>query len=286
MSLFLWAATFGSPSGYFLFAFVAQHRDWRDIFWALLGICGGFWLLMCVTLSETRHSILLLRRAAKERKMRGTDAIEVPESMRQRGPGQLWKVALLRPFRFLTTEAIIMFAALYNGYLYGLSFLFNDAFSLVFGKGGHGFDVVGVGLSFLGIMVGISFGPLTNLWQEHYYQRKIASMGGRNVPEARVQLGKLAAITFPISLFWFAWTSYKSVHWIVPIIASGLWGWSFYTLILMTYTYTEDSYKVCSAPTESKDVSTAHIATLMTSLTSLNRCSVPLPWQVLGSYGI
>ena len=48
---------------------------------------------------------------------------------------------------------------------------------------------------------------------------------------------------FPISLFWFAWTSYKSVHWIVPIIASALWGWSFYTLILMTYTYTEDSYK-------------------------------------------
>lgn len=49
---------------------------------------------------------------------------------------------------------------------------------------------------------------------------------------------------FPISLFWFSWTTYKSVHYIVPIIASAFWGWSFYTLILMTYTYTEDSYKV------------------------------------------
>ena len=54
---------------------------------------------------------------------------------------------------------------------------------------------------------------------------------------------KLGIVAFPISLFWFAWTSYKSVHWIVPIIASALWGWSFYTLILMTYNYTEDSYK-------------------------------------------
>ena len=245
MSFFLWAATFGSPSGYFLFAFLAQNRPWRDIFWALLGICGGFWLLMTATLSETRHSILLLRRAARERKERGTDAIEVPASMQQRGPKQLFKIALLRPFRFLFTEAIIVFAALYNGYLYGLSFLFNDAFSLVFGMGGHDFDVIGVGLSFLGIMVGISLGPLSNFWQERYYQRTIKSNGGRNIPEARVQLAKMASVTLPISLFWFAWTSYTSVHWIVPIIASALWGWSFYTLILMTYTYTEDSYKVC-----------------------------------------
>ncbi|KAL9104570.1 MAG: hypothetical protein Q9163_000492 [Psora crenata] len=194
MSLFLWAATFGSPSGYFLFAFVAQNRPWRDIFWALLGICGGFWLLMAATLKETRHSIILLRRAANERKARGTDAIDVSEAMKQRGPRQLFKVALLRPFRFLFAEAIIVFAALYNGYLYGLSFLFNDAFSLVFGMGGHRFDVVGVGLSFLGIMVGITFGPLTNIWQERYYQKRIASIGGRNVPEARVQIAKLAAV--------------------------------------------------------------------------------------------
>lgn len=244
VSFFLWAATFGSPSGFFLFSFIAQNRPWRDLFWALLGICGGFWLLMVLTLRETRHSVILLRRAARERKQKGTEAIDVPDSMKQRGPKELFQVALTRPFRFLFSEAIIIFASLYNGYLYGLSFLFNDAFSLVFGEGGHGFGVTGVGLSFLGIMVGITLGVPTNLWQERYYQRRIAAAGGRNVPEARVQLAKVAAVTFPISLFWFAWTTYKSVHWIVPIIASSLWGWSFYTLILMTYTYTEDSYKV------------------------------------------
>lgn len=244
MSLFLWAATFGSPSGFFLMSFVAQYRPWRDVFWALLGICGGFWLLMTLTLRETRHSVILLRRAAKERIERGTNGIDVPESMKQRGVKQLFKVTLSRPFRFLFTEAIIMFGALYNGYLYGLSFLFNGAFSLIFGANGHGFEISGVGLSFLGIMVGITLGPISNIWQERYYQRQVARSGGKNVPEARVQLSKVAAFTFPISLFWFAWTSDPSVHWIVPIIASALWGWSFYTLILLTYMYTEDSYKV------------------------------------------
>ena len=244
MSLFLWAATCGSSLGYLLFSFVAQHRQWRDVFWALLGICGGCWLIMLLVLKETRHSIILLRRAAKERKEKGTESIDVPESMKQRGPKKLFQVALTRPFRFLFTEAIIQFSALYNGYLYGLSFLFNGAFALVFGPDGHGFTVSGVGLSFLGIIVGISIGPITNIYQEHYFQRRIAAMDGRNVPEARVRLGKVAAVIFPISLFWFAWTTYKTVHWIAPIVASALWGWSFYTLILMTYNYTEDSYKV------------------------------------------
>ena len=149
---------------------------------------------MTVTLKETRHSVLLIRRAAHERKERGTDAIDVPDSMKQRGLRGLFKTALLRPFRFLFSEAIIVFGALYNGYLYGLSFLFNGAFSLVFGIKGHGFDILGVGLAFLGIVVGISIGPITNIWQEQYYQRRTAQMGGKNVPEARVQLGRVAGI--------------------------------------------------------------------------------------------
>ena len=195
MSFFLWAATAGSPLGFFLFSCIAQFKGWRDTFWALLGICGGLWLVMTVTLKETRHSTLLIRRAVHERKERGTDAIDVPDSMKQRGLRTLFRTALSRPFRFLFSEAIILFGALYNGYLYGLSFLFNGAFSLVFGMEGYGFDILGVGLTFLGIVVGISIGPVTNIWQEQYYQRRIAQMGGKNVPEARVQLGRVAGIS-------------------------------------------------------------------------------------------
>lgn len=201
-------------------------------------------LLWC---GETRHSILLLRKAKAERKRTGNQNIEVPEKMRQRGLRQLFKVALTRPFRFLFSEAIIIFAALYNGYLYGLSYLFNTAFSVIFGPTGKGFDTLQIGLTFLGIAVGITLGPVTNIWQERYYQKRIKAAGGANIPEARVQMGQIAAVTFPISLFIFAFTSYTYLSWVGPVIASGLWGWSFYTLILMTYTYTEDSYGQFSA---------------------------------------
>lgn len=198
MSLYLWAATCGSPSGFFMMSFVAHHRGWRDVFWALLAICGTLWLIMTLSLAycgESRHSIILARRAERELKSSGgAEDVEVPEHLRKRSPKDLFRVTLSRPFRFLGTEAIIMFAALFNGYLYGLSFLFNTAFTLVFGQG-HGLSTIGVGTCFLGLCFGISLGPVTNIWQERYYQRRVVASGGKNVPEARTEpTGKIAAI--------------------------------------------------------------------------------------------
>jgi len=103
--------------------------------------------------------------------------------------------------------------ALYNGYLYGISFLFNTAFSLVFGA--HGFNTFQVGLSFLGIATGIFIGLFTNILQEERY-RRMCRVAEKPVPEARIAVGMIASITLPISLFWFAWTSFSSIHWIVP----------------------------------------------------------------------
>ncbi|KNG50141.1 mfs multidrug transporter [Stemphylium lycopersici] len=155
--------------------------------------------------------------------------------------------ALARPFRFLSTEAIVQFGALYNGFLYGLSFLFNGAFHMIFGPDGYGFDTVGVGISFLGIVLGITVGLATNIFQERYYQQRVSQAGNHDAPEARVHYAKLAAIVLPISLLAFALTATPNIHPFFAVFASAFWGWSFYTLILMTLTYTEDAYKTYSA---------------------------------------
>ncbi|KAK7999146.1 polyamine transporter [Apiospora marii] len=242
MSIYLWAATCGSPSGFFAMSFVAEYRGWREVFWALLGICGGLWLIMVLVLDETRHTTILRRRAHG-----AGSATTTPDALKRRSADELFRVALTRPFRFLFTEAIVSLNALYNGYLYGLSFLFNIAFNLVFGAEGHGFGKIGVGCAFLGIAIGISLGPFTNIWQERYYQRQLLRSGGAAVPEARLHLATHAAVMFPLSMFFFAWTTYASTPAIIPVIASAFWGWSFYTLILMTFQYTEDAYRVYSA---------------------------------------
>lgn len=40
------------------------------------------------------------------------------------------------------------------------------------------------------------------------------------VPEERLPVAMLGAFFLPISLFWFGWTSFPGINWIVPIIGS------------------------------------------------------------------
>lgn len=70
---------------------------------------------------------------------------------------------------------------------------------------------------------------------------------GKGVPEARMWMARLGAIFIPVSLFWFAWTSYSSIHWIVPIIASSMFGAGIYIIILSILNYVVDSYQTYSA---------------------------------------
>jgi MFS family permease len=233
MSWFLWAATGGSPTGFVLFSFIAQGRTWHTVFRIMFFICFSFWIILVIALyalGETRHSVILLRRARALRKATGQEDLELPDELKQRGPKQLFGTALARPFQFLRTEAIVQFGALYNGFLYGLSFLFNGVFHMIFGPDGFGFDTIGVGICFIGIVLGISLGLVTNIFQERHYQRRVIQAGHRDVPEARVHHAKLAAIVLPASLLVFALTAAPSIHPFFAIVASTFWGWSFYTL--------------------------------------------------------
>lgn len=250
MSWFLWAATGGSPTGFVLFSFIAHGRTWHDVFRVMFFICLSFWIILVIalySLGETRHSVILLKRVNRLRQASGNNEVETPDGIKQRGPKQLFGTALARPFQFLATEAIVQFCALYNGFLYGLSFLFNGAFHMIFGPNGYGYDTIGIGICFMGIVFGICFGLFTNIFQERHYQRQVAKAGQHDVPEARVYHSKLAAIVLPISLLTFAFTANPAVHPFFPVLASAFWGWSFYCLILMTLTYTEDAYKTYSA---------------------------------------
>ncbi len=58
----------------------------------------------------------------------------------KRSPGHFYKVTIVRPFVFLVTEPITYLCAGINGFAFGMIFLSNEAFPLVFGSGngGHG----------------------------------------------------------------------------------------------------------------------------------------------------
>ncbi|KAK8088460.1 polyamine transporter [Apiospora hydei] len=243
MAFYSLCSVLGPPSALPLTGYLAQNLGWRWVFWLLMAICGAYWVLLVLTVPETRHNIVLRRKAARLRAQMAEARLASARSLRDvhadednDGLGPVLRRHLLRPLHFLFTEPITMFAAAYNRFLYGLVFLFNEAFPLVFGPGGHDFDMGQISLCFLGLTLGpcvaFCFYPL----QERYYRAR-----------ARVWMARLGAVFIPVSLFWFAWTSFPSVPWIVPVLASALFGAGIYIIILSVLNYVVDAYQTYSA---------------------------------------
>lgn len=250
------SSTFSPPMALVITGYLVLNEGWRNLFWALMGITGGIWILMPIFLPETRHSTILERRAKKLRKFLAKEGYasaaerisDAHSKGEKRSVHSLFAVQLTRPIRFLFTEEITMAAAAYNGFIYGVVYLFNESFPLVFGsEDGHGFNTGQTGLTFLGIAIGALVAACFYPLQERYYLRRVAQNNGKGVPEARMGQARFGAFLLPISLFWFAWTSYRSIHWIVPIVGSSLFGAGIYIVILGVLNYVVDSYQVFSA---------------------------------------
>lgn len=138
-------------------------------------------------------------------------------------------VSLQRPFQLLIFEPMCLLLCLFCAILLGILYLFFGAFPLVFATN-HGFELWQVGLSFLGIGVGMVVAMLTDPVWHRIRLRLMARLeretgvAGASEPEFRLPSAIAGSVVVPVGLFMFAWTTYSSVPWIVPIIGSGLFG--------------------------------------------------------------
>ena len=81
---------------------------------------AAFFIVIYFTISETRASVLLSRRAAALRKSTGDDRYQSREEV-ARGPfGQMMKTNLSRPLRMLFTEPILASFAVYISFIWGV----------------------------------------------------------------------------------------------------------------------------------------------------------------------
>ena len=76
------------------------------------------------------------------------------------------------------------------------------------------------------------------------FQEKLASRMGKmsSTPEGRLYFACVESILMPIGLFWFGWTSYPSVPWIVPSLALACATMGIFSIYLATFNYLADTY--------------------------------------------
>jgi len=224
------ASPFIGPSiGPLIGGFINQYTTWRWTFYVLLIWAGVNLGMIALLVPETYHPVLLRKKARKLRKETGEGRWKAPMEKMNKSIPKTIAYSLLRPFQLLLLEPMVTLLCLFSAILLGILYLFFGAFPLVF-EGNHGFTLSQTGLTFIGIFVGMVIAAATDpFWHKNYdrliKQREVATgeIGGSE-PEYRLPPSIAGAILVPVGLFMFAWTTYSSVHWIVPIIGSSIFG--------------------------------------------------------------
>ncbi|KAF5344637.1 hypothetical protein D9756_011229 [Leucocoprinus leucothites] len=155
-------------------------------------------------------------------------------------------ISCYTPFKLIFLDRMALLLDIWTALALGILYLAFQVYPIIFGLG-HGFDLQQTGLGFLGVGVGLFLALATQpLWNR--FHKKIAkSNGGKLPPEARLYMGQVGAVCIPVGLFWLAFTTYPSVHWIVPIIASVPFGAGIFFVFNSTFTYLVIAYRPVAA---------------------------------------
>ncbi|KAL8706259.1 MAG: hypothetical protein Q9201_000696 [Fulgogasparrea decipioides] len=226
--------------------FAANANGWRWTIWTLMWLSAGSLVFFLLFMPETNPSNILYRRSRRLRVLTGNQTLRSEQDVLG---GQLSLAETLqrlfgRPFVLCFTEPILLVINVYIALLNAVLFGSLDSFPLVF-EGIYGFNLGQVGLAFLGLFVGsvLALPPM------FYYLRYgvSANASGEVKPEKRLPPAIVGAFLVPISLFMFGWTAKASVHWIVPIVASGFFGVAIVVISYANLNYLPDAYPTCAA---------------------------------------
>lgn len=247
MSLFAAAPFMGPVLGPIVGGFVGETVGWRWVEGVMAIFTGVLWLLGCILLPETYPPVLLRKRAAALSKKTGK--VYRSQGDVDQGPttfGHVFATSLSRPWILLFREPIVFLLSIYMAIIYGTLYMLFGAFPIVYQQNRGWSPGIG-GLAFLGVAVGMIIAVAYSIWDNKRYAKLSDKHKGFAPPEARLPPTMLGGIAVPIGLFWFAWTNYPSIHWIVSILAGVPFGFGMVLIFLGIMNYLIDAYTIFAA---------------------------------------
>ena len=246
MMLYTASPFVGPVVGPLIGGYVNQNISWRWtyyilIIWAFLQLGLLFFFV-----PETYHPVLLRNKARRLRATTGDERYFTPIEKLSRTIPATIAISCLRPFQLLFFEPMVLLLCTLTAVLLGILYLFFQGFPLVFGNV-YGMSLQEVGLTFLGLFVGMLLGTLTDPYWRSIYT-KLVKQHSHPAPEFRLPPAIFGSVLVPIGLFIFAFTTGVSGgHWIFPIIGSALFATG--TLLVFTgvFTFLVDAYPLYAA---------------------------------------
>ncbi|KAJ1308427.1 hypothetical protein OPQ81_004132 [Rhizoctonia solani] len=239
MAVFSSSIFMGPCIGPLIGGFIGETIGWRWIYWVLFIFVGTVFVATVLMMPETLSPVLLRRRAARLRRETGDPTLKSESELHHFSVAEKVKISLTRPLILLATEPLLICMSGYLTFIYSLLYLFFFAYPLVLVP--KGLNAGEIGLTFIGVMIGIFIAMLLLPFQERAY-RQVCSQRGV-VPEARLPLMMFGSILLPFGLFIFAWTSMHHVHWIGTAVSGVPFGAAMVAVYISANSYIIDTYQ-------------------------------------------
>ena len=279
MAIFSGWVLIGTGLGPLVSGFIAQNTNWRWVFWVQVITCGLVVASVILFFREPRGSVLLSRKARalnrwyEEREQLGYFGFEMevgePGEAKTQTQRVRWKVksdeereslskmisiSIYRPFHLLVTEPVVFFFSLWVAFSWAVLYLTFGSIPLVFSRS-YGFTLQQSGAVFAAMIVGACLSTVLSIYQDNLLARFLQhakknpanqSRLIRNLdlssPEGRLYFACIESALLPIGLFWFGWTQFPSIPWIVPTLGIGCATMGIYSIYLATFNYLADTY--------------------------------------------
>lgn len=222
-----------------------RWTEWSTLLMAAL-VTGSIFLFV----PETYGPVLLGWKAKHLREITGDQRFRAEFELRQSSFGIRLLHSCSRPFNLFFREIMVALFTMYLVVVYIVLFGFLTGYEFIFGDT-YGFSQGSVGLMFIGMNVGflIAFAMVPHIYFAYKKRLTNAVENGHEglPPEERLWFAMYGAPWLPISLFWMGWTSYSSISYWSPLIASVAFGFSVQGIFISTYQYLIDTYELFAA---------------------------------------
>jgi MFS family permease len=213
------------------------------MFYIQLMIYGASAPVIFLAFRETRGPVILSKRARKTHKL----SKEASISSRHRATSLKDFIYgnVIRPFRLLFTEPVVFVFTLLSALSYGVVFISTQSVTQVYAAN-YGWEDYQTGLVQASIVLGEFAGFLTCLVQNRIFSRAATTHSEQpntRLAEVRLYLSVPGSfLGLAGGIFWYGWTSYSFLHWILPSIGLGIIGFGTMVVMQAIMMYITDAY--------------------------------------------
>lgn len=243
LAIFSATAFIGPAMGPVVGSYITEgYLGWRwcTYITAILGFSS--WTVGLFIVPETYAPVLLQRKAERLRHETQNWAIH---SKIDEQPITLHTVIvkfLSRPALMLINEPILILLTIYLATIYGVLYLFLEAFPIAFHEVRH-WEPTTASLPFIALAIGLTMGAAGVIWTTKVHTQ-VKVQKGTFKPEDRLPSMAVGGFLLPIGLFWFGWTSNPQITWVPQVISPVFIGAGIMVIFTQGVNYIFDVYVI------------------------------------------